>query len=132
MLIDNAADRQQTPLTEISPAEWRHITRIIVDGAFLCVRPACRTSSRGGGTVTFSVGSGVSSVGLRACFSALRYLRCEATLSAFSESASVRPRNGFLRFDLAMVVRYRTERRLELVPNNIEFGCASESAATRG
>ena len=51
MLIDNAADRQQMPLTEISPAEWRHITGIIVDGAFLCVRPACRTSSRGGGTV---------------------------------------------------------------------------------
>ena len=47
MLIDNAADRQQTPLTEISPAEWRHITGIIVDGAFLCVRPWRAAYDRG-------------------------------------------------------------------------------------
>ena len=49
MLIDNAADRQQTPLTEISPAEWRHITGIIVDGAFLCVRPCVPHMIAGGG-----------------------------------------------------------------------------------
>jgi 3-oxoacyl-[acyl-carrier protein] reductase len=40
VLINNAADRQQAPLTEISLAQWRHITGIIVDGAFLCAR-AC-------------------------------------------------------------------------------------------
>jgi len=38
ILINNAADRQQTPLTGISLAEWRHITGIIIDGAFLCAR----------------------------------------------------------------------------------------------
>lgn len=52
ILINNAADRQQKPLTEISLAEWRHITGIIVDGAFLCAR-AClpHMVAAGGGTV---------------------------------------------------------------------------------
>lgn len=52
ILINNAADRQQTPLTEISLAEWRRITGIIVDGAFLCAR-ACLPPmvAAGGGTV---------------------------------------------------------------------------------
>ena len=52
ILINNAADRQQTPLTEISLAEWRHVTGIIVDGAFLCTR-AClpHMVTAGGGTV---------------------------------------------------------------------------------
>jgi 3-oxoacyl-[acyl-carrier protein] reductase len=52
ILINNAADRRQAPLTEISLAEWRHITGIIVDGAFLCAR-ACLPPmvASGGGTV---------------------------------------------------------------------------------
>jgi 3-oxoacyl-[acyl-carrier protein] reductase len=52
ILINNAADRQQTPLTEISLAEWRRITGIIVDGAFLCAR-AClpHMVAAGGGTL---------------------------------------------------------------------------------
>jgi 3-oxoacyl-[acyl-carrier protein] reductase len=52
ILINNAADRQQAPLTEITLAEWRHITGIIVDGAFLCAR-AClpHMVAAGGGTV---------------------------------------------------------------------------------
>ena len=52
ILINNAADRRQAPLTEISLAEWRHITGIIVDGAFLCAR-ACLPPmvAVGGGTI---------------------------------------------------------------------------------
>ena len=52
ILINNAADWQQAPLTEISLAQWRHITGIIVDGAFLCAR-ACLSPmiARGGGTI---------------------------------------------------------------------------------
>jgi 3-oxoacyl-[acyl-carrier protein] reductase len=52
ILVNNAADRQQKPLTEITLAEWRHITGIIVDGAFLCAR-AClpHLVAAGGGTV---------------------------------------------------------------------------------
>jgi 3-oxoacyl-[acyl-carrier protein] reductase len=52
ILINNAADRRQASLIEISLAEWRHITGIIVDGAFLCAR-AClpHMVAAGGGTV---------------------------------------------------------------------------------
>jgi 3-oxoacyl-[acyl-carrier protein] reductase len=52
ILINNAADRRRTPLTEISLEEWRHITGIIVEGAFLCAR-ACLPPmvAAGGGTV---------------------------------------------------------------------------------
>ena len=48
ILVNNAADRQQRPLTEISLAEWRHITGIILDGAFLCAR-ACLPAMLAGG-----------------------------------------------------------------------------------
>jgi len=52
ILVNNAADRKRTPLTEISLAEWRHMTGIIVDGAFLCTR-AClpHMVTAGGGTI---------------------------------------------------------------------------------
>jgi 3-oxoacyl-[acyl-carrier protein] reductase len=59
ILINNAADRQQTPLTEISLAEWRHITGIIVDGAFLCARACLPPMIAGGGGTIVNIG-GVS------------------------------------------------------------------------
>jgi 3-oxoacyl-[acyl-carrier protein] reductase len=40
ILVNNAADRQQTPFEEMTFAQWRHITGIILDGAFLCSRYA--------------------------------------------------------------------------------------------
>jgi 3-oxoacyl-[acyl-carrier protein] reductase len=65
ILVNNAADRKQTPLTEISFAEWRHITGIIVDGAFLCAR-AClpHMVSSGGGTI-ISIGGASAHAGAR-------------------------------------------------------------------
>jgi 3-oxoacyl-[acyl-carrier protein] reductase len=59
ILINNAADRQQTPLTEISLEQWRHITRTIVDGAFLCARACLPAMIAGGGGTVVSIG-GVS------------------------------------------------------------------------
>jgi 3-oxoacyl-[acyl-carrier protein] reductase len=52
ILVNNAADRQQAPLTEISLAKWRHVTGVIIDGAFLCAR-ACLPPmiAAGGGTI---------------------------------------------------------------------------------
>jgi len=40
ILVNNAADRRQTPFIEMSYAEWRSITGIILDGTFLCSRHA--------------------------------------------------------------------------------------------
>jgi 3-oxoacyl-[acyl-carrier protein] reductase len=59
ILINNAADRRQAPLTEISLAEWRHITGIIMDGAFLCARACLPPMVAGGGGTVINIG-GVS------------------------------------------------------------------------
>jgi len=59
ILINNAADRQQAPLTEISLPAWRHITGIIVDGAFLCSRACLPPMIAGGGGTVVNIG-GVS------------------------------------------------------------------------
>jgi 3-oxoacyl-[acyl-carrier protein] reductase len=40
ILINNAADRQRVPFTEMTAAQWRHIVGIILDGAFFCSRAA--------------------------------------------------------------------------------------------
>jgi 3-oxoacyl-[acyl-carrier protein] reductase len=60
ILVNNAADRQQTPLTEISLEQWRHITGIIVDGAFLCARACLPAMIAGGGGGTVINIGGVS------------------------------------------------------------------------
>jgi len=59
ILINNAADRRQTPLIEIGLAEWRHITGVIVDGAFLCARACLPPMLAGGGGTIVNIG-GVS------------------------------------------------------------------------
>jgi 3-oxoacyl-[acyl-carrier protein] reductase len=59
ILVNNAADRRQAPLTEIGLADWRHITGIIVDGAFLCARACLPPMVAGGGGTVINIG-GVS------------------------------------------------------------------------
>jgi len=48
ILVNNAADRAETPLFEMSLAEWRRIAGPIVEGAFLCSREAVRLMVAGG------------------------------------------------------------------------------------
>ena len=59
ILVNNAADRQQAPLTEISLEQWRHITGIIIDGAFLCARACLPPMVAAGGGAVVNIG-GVS------------------------------------------------------------------------
>jgi 3-oxoacyl-[acyl-carrier protein] reductase len=59
ILVNNAADRQQTPLIEISLQQWRHITGIIIDGGFLCARACLPHMIAGGGGTVINIG-GVS------------------------------------------------------------------------
>jgi len=40
ILVNNAADRKQARFEEMSYADWRHITSIVLDGAFFCSRYA--------------------------------------------------------------------------------------------
>jgi 3-oxoacyl-[acyl-carrier protein] reductase len=63
ILVNNAADRKRTPLTEISLAEWRHITGIIVDGAFLCARACLPHMVAGGGGTIINIGGASAHTG---------------------------------------------------------------------
>jgi 3-oxoacyl-[acyl-carrier protein] reductase len=38
ILINNAANRRETPFTEMTLTEWRDILAIVLDGSFLCSR----------------------------------------------------------------------------------------------
>jgi 3-oxoacyl-[acyl-carrier protein] reductase len=48
ILINNAAVRRRVPLAEMTFEEWRHITGIILDGAFLCARQAAPHLAKSG------------------------------------------------------------------------------------
>jgi len=63
ILVNNAADRRQTPLTEISLAEWRHITGIILEGSFLCARACLPPMVAGGGGTIINIGGASAHVG---------------------------------------------------------------------
>jgi 3-oxoacyl-[acyl-carrier protein] reductase len=65
VLVNNAADRQQTPLLEISLEQWRHITGIIVDGAFLCARACLPHMIAGGGGTVVNIGGVSAHAGAR-------------------------------------------------------------------
>ncbi|MGH7044185.1 MAG: SDR family NAD(P)-dependent oxidoreductase [Acetobacteraceae bacterium] len=51
-LVNNASRRRQTPLAEITPAEWRDILGATLDGAFFCAQAAAGPiAAAGGGTI---------------------------------------------------------------------------------
>lgn len=52
ILVNNAAIRMHSSFTEMSYAEWRSVTGIILDGAFLCSRAVIPSMlARGGGSI---------------------------------------------------------------------------------
>lgn len=52
ILVNNAANRKHSPFTEMSFAEWREITGIMLDGAFLCARAVLPAMiAQGGGRI---------------------------------------------------------------------------------
>lgn len=52
ILINNAANRKQTPFLDIDLGQWRAIVATILDGAFLCSRAALpHLMADGGGTI---------------------------------------------------------------------------------
>jgi 3-oxoacyl-[acyl-carrier protein] reductase len=48
ILVNNAAIRGETPFLEMSLTQWREITAVILDGAFLCSRAALRRMTANG------------------------------------------------------------------------------------
>jgi len=59
ILVNNAADRHQTPFTEMTAAQWRGNVGIILDGAFFCSRAAIpRMLKNGWGRIVNISGTG--------------------------------------------------------------------------
>lgn len=56
VLVNNAAIRRQSPLTEMSFAEWREITGVILDGAFLMTRAVLPAMLEGEGGTIVNIG----------------------------------------------------------------------------
>jgi 3-oxoacyl-[acyl-carrier protein] reductase len=48
ILVNNAANRAEAPFLDMSLAQWREITGVILDGAFLCSRAALRPMAASG------------------------------------------------------------------------------------
>lgn len=56
VLVNNAALRDHRPLTEMSFADWRRVTGVILDGAFLCARACAPHMIAAGGGAIVNIG----------------------------------------------------------------------------
>ncbi|MGE0119716.1 MAG: SDR family NAD(P)-dependent oxidoreductase [Dongiaceae bacterium] len=56
ILVNNAANRKHSAFTEMSFAEWREITGVILDGAFLCARAVLPAMIANGGGAIINIG----------------------------------------------------------------------------
>ncbi|WP_426958593.1 SDR family NAD(P)-dependent oxidoreductase [Muricoccus radiodurans] len=63
ILVNNAADRAIAPFTEMPLAEWRRVTGIILDGAFLCARAAIPHMIAAGGGRIINMGGVTGHIG---------------------------------------------------------------------
>jgi 3-oxoacyl-[acyl-carrier protein] reductase len=55
-LVNNASMRKQTPLGEITVAEWRQVLGATLDGAFFCAQAAAPHLARAGGGAIVNIG----------------------------------------------------------------------------
>jgi len=51
ILVNNAALRRETPITEMDYTEWREVMSVILDGAFRCVHSCLPAMRKNGGTI---------------------------------------------------------------------------------
>ncbi|WP_144183398.1 SDR family NAD(P)-dependent oxidoreductase [Elioraea rosea] len=63
ILVNNAADRAIAPFLEMQLAEWRRVTGIILDGAFLCARAALPHMIAAGGGTIINMGGATAHIG---------------------------------------------------------------------
>jgi 3-oxoacyl-[acyl-carrier protein] reductase len=56
ILVNNAAVRAEMPLADMSLEEWRRVTGVILDGAFICVKACLPHLMRSGAAAIVNVG----------------------------------------------------------------------------
>ena len=65
ILVNNAALRRQQPFVEMTLAQWREITAVVLDGAFLCARACVPHIIAAGGGAIVNIGGISAHVGAR-------------------------------------------------------------------
>jgi 3-oxoacyl-[acyl-carrier protein] reductase len=65
ILINNAAVRADTAFLDMSFAEWRHVTGIVLDGAFLCSKAVLPSMIERGGGRIINIGGVSAHVGVK-------------------------------------------------------------------
>jgi 3-oxoacyl-[acyl-carrier protein] reductase len=63
ILVNNAAIRGQKPFREMTLAEWRAVTGVVLDGAFLCSREALKRMAPRGFGVIVNIGGVTAHIG---------------------------------------------------------------------
>lgn len=51
ILVNNAALRREKPISDMSYADWREVTNVILDGAFRCVHACLPALKKNGGSI---------------------------------------------------------------------------------
>ena len=85
ILVNNAAIRKQTPLVDMAFADWREVTAIILDGAFLCTRAAVPLMLRGGGGALINIGGMTGHTG---AFDRAHVVTAKAGLVGFTKAVA--------------------------------------------
>jgi 3-oxoacyl-[acyl-carrier protein] reductase len=80
-LINNAAIRREQPVADMSLAEWREVTGVILDGAFLCVKACLPQLCRSGAGAVVNIGGMSAHTGSR---SRLHVVTAKAGLAGFT------------------------------------------------
>jgi len=85
ILVNNAAIRKEAPLTEVTFDDWAQVTRIMLDGAFLCTK-ACapHMRARGGSIVIIGGMTGHSGAEQR-----VHVITAKAGLAGFTKGAAL-------------------------------------------
>jgi 3-oxoacyl-[acyl-carrier protein] reductase len=63
ILVNNAAVRRRVPLEDLTYGEWREVTSIILDGAFLCAKATLPALKAGGHGRIVNIGGAASFTG---------------------------------------------------------------------
>jgi 3-oxoacyl-[acyl-carrier protein] reductase len=86
ILVNNAAIRELRPFVEMSLDEWRRVTSIILDGAFLCARAAIPLMLEREGGVIINIG-GLS--GHAGAFDRAHVITAKSGLVGFTKALAV-------------------------------------------
>jgi len=85
-LVNNAAVRAEQPFEQLAYADWKRITGIIVDGAFLCAKACLPHLQRAGEGVIVNIGG---ETGHRGAAERAHVVTAKAALAGFTKALAI-------------------------------------------